>query len=721
LWPDWLRCVLYGIAMVYMFLGVAIVADTFVAAIDAVTSRRRQRKKDNHLVTEKVWNDTVATLSLMALGSSAPEIALSVVDLFKKQFFYTPLGAQTIAGSAAFNLLVIVAVCVCVIPSAEVRKIKELPAFYVTAAVSVFAYLWLAFILVLHTPNVVDTWEAIATFLYLPVFIWVSYKVDIGDVHRFLARVKLGSQVPPEEANNAAISRFLAWDRETVSIQAGPEPQELEIGVSRPAGAIGVVSFLCHTERLSAVPDFDYVELPEQKIELSEEVVKESITLKILPKASNRVDRKFLVIMDNAKGNIEFDAERDGGRAASFLTVTITSPATLGGWCCMRWLDACLNINAIHAGNQAWVDQFTSICSVSGEDEEGTTTLDWVSYLVALPWKLLFSIVPPTNYFGGWACFFGALAGIGALTIVISDLAELFGCVLGITDDVTAIIFVALGTSMPDLFASLSAAKEDETADASIVNVTGSNSVNVFLGLGLPWTIGAIYWALKTNTAEWEMRYPEHRRVEGGAAFVVESRNLGFCVLVFGAACIVALFLLFLRRHMLGAELGGPFVPKVATSAAFMLFWLGFIGISSWRVMRWRDANDMELWSVVAGIGCFEVVVSLLTVLVIVLYRVRADPSVPQKKEVPEAHVRTYSRSQSAQSLNSSNSKHSKGERASISSKPSSEAKRDRRVSIGSKHSSTLTLGSAGGSSSCGLRVIKPRHATSRSSEAVRL
>lgn len=28
--------------------------------------------------------------------------------------------------------------------------------------------------------------------------------------------------------------------------------------------------------------------------------------------------------------------------------------------------------------------------------------------------------------------------------------------------------------------------KEDETADASVVNVTGSNSVNVFLGLGTP-------------------------------------------------------------------------------------------------------------------------------------------------------------------------------------------------------------------------------------------
>ena len=34
-------------------------------------------------------------------------------------------------------------------------------------------------------------------------------------------------------------------------------------------------------------------------------------------------------------------------------------------------------------------------------------------------------------------------------------------------------------------------------ADASIGNVTGSNAVNVFLGIGLAWSVAAIYWALQ--------------------------------------------------------------------------------------------------------------------------------------------------------------------------------------------------------------------------------
>ena len=56
-----------------------------------------------------------------------------------------------------------------------------------------------------------------------------------------------------------------------------------------------------------------------------------------------------------------------------------------------------------------------------------------------------------------------------------------------------------MGTSLPDTFASKIAAENEKTADNAIGNVTGSNSVNVFLGLGLPWVLAAIYWQLKVD------------------------------------------------------------------------------------------------------------------------------------------------------------------------------------------------------------------------------
>ena len=60
----------------------------------------------------------------------------------------------------------------------------------------------------------------------------------------------------------------------------------------------------------------------------------------------------------------------------------------------------------------------------------------------------------------------------------------------------TAITLVAVGTSLPDLLASKQAVTDSTNADAAVGNVTGSNSVNVFLGLGLPWLLASVYYAL---------------------------------------------------------------------------------------------------------------------------------------------------------------------------------------------------------------------------------
>lgn len=53
------------------------------------------------------------------------------------------------------------------------------------------------------------------------------------------------------------------------------------------------------------------------------------------------------------------------------------------------------------------------------------------------------------DYGGGWFCFTVCILVIGVLTAVIGDVASSFGCSIGLTDAVTAITFVALGTSLP--------------------------------------------------------------------------------------------------------------------------------------------------------------------------------------------------------------------------------------------------------------------------------
>ena len=85
-----------------------------------------------------VWNGTVANLTLMALGSSAPEILLSVIEIMGNNFEAGDLGPGTIVGSAAFNLLVISAVCVVGIPKGDTRRIDMIVVFGITAFSSIF-------------------------------------------------------------------------------------------------------------------------------------------------------------------------------------------------------------------------------------------------------------------------------------------------------------------------------------------------------------------------------------------------------------------------------------------------------------------------------------------------------------------------------------------------------------------------------------------------------
>ena len=52
------------------------------------------------------------------------------------------------------------------------------------------------------------------------------------------------------------------------------------------------------------------------------------------------------------------------------------------------------------------------------------------------------------------------------ITALIGDLAAHMGCCMGLQPSITAITFVALGTSLPDTFASMAAAQSEEHADA---------------------------------------------------------------------------------------------------------------------------------------------------------------------------------------------------------------------------------------------------------------
>merc|ERR1712203_1129821 len=136
--------------------------------------------------------------------------------------------------------------------------------------------------------------------------------------------------------------------------------------------------------------------------------------------------------------------------------------------------------NSMMVGSSSWLDQFTDAFTVQAEDddeeegeegEEGEEKMpscgDYIMHFLTLPWKLIFAFIPPTAMANGYVTFVISLVFIGACTAVIGDIAGHLGCFINLKDGVNAIAFVALGTSVPDTFASKTAAIEDETADNS--------------------------------------------------------------------------------------------------------------------------------------------------------------------------------------------------------------------------------------------------------------
>ncbi|XP_074805979.1 sodium/calcium exchanger 1 isoform X4 [Natator depressus] len=886
------RATVYFVAMVYMFLGVSIIADRFMSSIEVITSQEREItiKKPNgetSKTTVRIWNETVSNLTLMALGSSAPEILLSVIEVCGHGFTAGDLGPSTIVGSAAFNMFIIIAICVYVVPDGEIRKIKHLRVFFVTAAWSIFAYTWLYLILSVISPGVVEVWESLLTFFFFPicvVFAWVadrrllfykyvykkyragkqrgmiiehegdrpSSKADIEmdgkvvnshvenfldgtlvleadekdqddeEARREMARIlkELKQKHPDKEieqlielANYQVLSQqqksrafyriqatrlmtgagnilkrhaadqarkavsmhevncevvendpvskiyfeqityqclencgtvaltivrrggdlthvvhvdFRTEDgtanagsdyeftEGTVVFKPGETQKEIRVGIIDDDIFEEDENFLVHlsnvqvsTEALdegilkanhvatlaclgspctATVTIFDddhagiftfeepvthvsesigtmevkvlrtsgargNVVVPYKTIEGSargggedfedtcgelefqnDEIVK-FITLKILDREEYEKECSFYLVLEepiwlrrgmkalllNELGGFTITGKLLNGKPvfrkvharehpipSTVISIQeeneekqpLTSKeeeerriAEMGrpvlgehtkleviieeSYEFKNTVDKLIKKTnlALVVGTNSWREQFIEAITVSaGEDDDDDecgeeklpSCFDYVMHFLTVFWKVLFAFVPPTDYWNGWACFVVSILMIGLLTAFIGDLASHFGCTIGLKDSVTAVVFVALGTSVPDTFASKVAATQDQYADASIGNVTGSNAVNVFLGIGVAWSIAAIYHAAN------------------GEVFYVSPGTLAFSVTLFTIFAFISVgVLLYRRRPEIGGELGGPRTAKLLTSSLFVLLWLLYILFSS--------------------------------------------------------------------------------------------------------------------------------------------
>lgn len=849
------RAFVYLLALLFLFLGVSIISDRFMSAIEIITSKEKEiRVTDKQtgkerIVTVKIWNETVSNLTLMALGSSAPEILLSAIEICGNNFDAGELGPSTIVGSAAFNLLIIIAVCVYVIPDGECRRIKHLRVFAITASTSVLAYVWLYIILAVSSKDEVEIWEALLTLFFFPIMVISAYIADrrllfyralrkgrrrqkrggmtviqTGDYDVVGVQVKdgfidgnvadgryqpgaaeAGQQFDDDEllhdltedrrekaiqalkdirqkhpdADRETVERLLEQENlklqpksrafyrieatrkmvgsgnvlkmkheklekasssladtkmemqdieyedpqvvrvnfdpvhyivkencgsvfmnisrtggdpnntvfvdfrtEDGTAKAGEDYEKTEgsicfrpgetsktfsvvivdddifeedehfyvhlgnvrvagadgdlvrnkyrgpagkvgkdgvatvtildddypgiftfeeekhqvteadgtinIKVIRHTGARGTVRVPYHTMEGTAKGGGDDYEDAVGELEFSNDETWKNIEINIIDDEEYEKKETFYVLLGEPKIVKDEDDDSGAGTDVGYdpekerleelgkprlgdvpkAEVTILESKEFKNTVDKLLVKANL---ALVVGTSSWKEQFTDALTVSGSgddddsDEPTTPTYgDYMMHYLTVFWKLLFAIVPPTDIWGGWACFVASIVMIGVLTMVIGDVASHFGCTIGLADSVVAITFVALGTSLPDTFASKVAAVGDEYADSSIGNVTGSNSVNVFLGLGVAWSIAAIAKAAR------------------GVKFIVPAGNLGFSVVIFCVTAVTAIAVMMLRRSKrVGGELGGTKSYKLPTSLFFCFLWIFYIVMSS--------------------------------------------------------------------------------------------------------------------------------------------
>jgi len=848
------RGLLYIVLMLYLFIGVAIVSDKFMESIEMITAQEKEvsvkdpRTGKTQVIIVKVWNETVANLTLMALGSSAPEIMLSVIEIMAKGFKAGDLGPGTIVGSAAFNLFMIIGLCMYVIPDDEVRRIKHLRVFIITATWSVFAYVWLYLILGFISYGVVESWEGIVTFLFFPATVYTAFVADRrmffykyldkkyraqggvivqsekGDVEnraeekfkdfddnmdpalvefeknrreyinamkrirlenpdismidletqateevmakgpksRAYYRAQATRKMAGKEDSKKAFSKQLKADAEAEKAILSQEEAELaaslekkddgvcrimfdpphytvmesvgtfEVTIIREGGDLNLaVQVDYKTEDGTASSEGDYIEAAGT-LTFGPGETQKMVTLEVLDDDVFEDDEHFYIRISNlrrkdGKPFKEIEVESDGKTAMQancqlgtphmatimildddhsgifgfevnevecvesvglfelkvqrcsgargqvaipfntedgtakegehyeaqegelmyhneetekIISIAITDDESYeknlimyveigeprhiaegkeGEGVDYSELDAkspeeltdeektallgrpvlgdnariAIRIreskefknsvdkmmqkanNSMMVGSTSWLEQFTEAFVVQAgddddeeEDEDAEEKMpacgDYIMHFLTLPWKLIFALIPPTAIYNGYPTFVISIAFIGGCTAVIGDVAGHLGCFINLKDCVNAIAFVALGTSVPDTFASKTAAIEDETADASVGNVTGSNAVNVFLGIGIAWTMAAVFWESK------------------GEQFIVPVGSLGFSVTIFCIEALLAILILFLRRSpVVGGELGGPKLFKTISAAIFVFFWVFYVAISA--------------------------------------------------------------------------------------------------------------------------------------------
>jgi len=429
-WEEKGGVVIWFLAVLYLFVGIAIVCDDFfVSSLEAISEALK-------------LSEDVAGATFMAAGSSAPELFSSLMSLVAPSA-ENELGVGTIVGSAVFNILVIIGATA--VFSGQVLLLDWRPVlrdlvFYTGAVVSligifadgkvtwheglVILFCYIGYILFMKVNPMYNEWCA-KTFPH-----WIRDEGEGGS----------GVAAPTETEQH-----------KVQGSSSGDKAQEGQAeGEGKPNMALARWHFVTQTKVMGQG------EKPQD------------------PGAEARFYGAISAIM-NATG-LSRNTTLTKGQVRAIATHLNHEQH---------------HHHHHHDEEQPGGDDNESTDSFDSPFEAPERAIDYPYWILSLPWYAAFTISIPDCRKPKWqkwylVSFIMSIAWIGLISYWMVDWCARIGCILNIPSLIMGVTVLAAGTSIPDALSSIVVARQG-MGDMAVANAIGSNVFDIWMGLGAPW------------------------------------------------------------------------------------------------------------------------------------------------------------------------------------------------------------------------------------------
>ncbi|XP_038050397.1 sodium/potassium/calcium exchanger 2-like [Patiria miniata] len=499
--------VVYVIFILIFFISLAIICDDFFVPSLEVISERLELSED------------VAGATFMAAGSSAPELFTSLAGVTVE----SDVGVGTIVGSALFNILIIIALSAALAGQVLQLDWRPLLRDSICYGVSIICFI------IFSWDGIFEIYEAIVLLALYVVYIAImKFNSSIMDLN--CKRCRKGKVEPLESENSQAelgeVDKVAPTDQAFTPAAATHQKQtphtdrKLSI-ISTASGGVLPRSSSSHKHI------FHHVKHGELAANFASK--RHSITVihhehPVLPAVPAKADDDKPAKQEMIEEDEIIDEELTLRPIPCLPAISMYYPdrEVMQSRCgCLRY------------------------------------ALKWLMFVISFPFMCAFTWTIPNCSNPKYKRFYVlsftlSIVWIAVLSFAMVTLVIKVGCILNIDHYAMGIVFVAIGTSVPDALSSVLVAR-DGFGDMAVSNAIGSNVFDINLGLGLPFLISILIYKRPLSL----LTDYEFGLLASGELLMTPHAKFGFILL---GILLLTLFVFTLVRFKLNKVVGVTFV-----------------------------------------------------------------------------------------------------------------------------------------------------------------